>query len=186
MGMSRADRRTWADARTLNDLGQLMARWLEGDLKSWPGYAAGYGPDEETRPLIRALAAANRAGFLTTCSQPGTDGTGYDGAHWRQRAAVDGFVADPDMLQRVRRAAQRHGLRATTGGQWTCATDRNGEPITVFGQRVDDRVLRSTWHGIHRTAYRAVADAQPVAVVHPVWGPSGTGPLQKFLAEVAR
>lgn len=186
MGMSRADRRTWADARTVADLGQLMALWLEGDLKSWPGYEAGYGPDEETRPLVSALAAANRAGFLTTNSQPGTDGTGYDGARWRQRAAVDGFVSDPDMLQRVRRAAQRNGLRVTTDGQWTVVTERAGEPITAFGQRIDDRVLRSTWPGIHRTAYRAVADAQPVAVVHPVWGPSGTGPLQRFLAEVAR
>lgn len=186
MGMSRADRRAWAEARTVADLSQLMARWLDGDLKSWPGNAPGYGPDDETRSLVPALAAANRAGFLTTCSQPGSDRAGFDGAHWRQRAAVEGLVADADMLRRVQRAAQRHGLRVTTGGQWTGVTDRNGELITVFGQRIDDRIRRSTWPGIHRVAYRAVVAAQQVTVVHPVWGPSGTGPLQRFLEEMAR
>ena len=186
MGMSRADRRAWADARTVADLGQLMARWLEGDLKSWPGNAPGYGPDDETRPLLPSLVAANRAGYVTTNSQPGLDGAGFDGARWRQRAAVDGFVTDPDMLRKLQRAAQKHGLRVSTSGQWTVVTERASEPVTAFGQRVDDRVLRSVWPGIHRSAYRAVADAQQVTVLHPVWGPSGTTPLQRCLAEAAR
>ncbi len=36
--MSRTDRRAWKQARTLAELGELTARWLEGDIASQPGY----------------------------------------------------------------------------------------------------------------------------------------------------
>ncbi|GGZ19658.1 DUF6919 domain-containing protein [Streptomyces nitrosporeus] len=35
--MSRADRRRWRSARTVADLGELMALWLEGEIASRPG-----------------------------------------------------------------------------------------------------------------------------------------------------
>jgi len=84
-----ADARHWAQARTLRDLGVLMARWMEGDITYQPGYGAA-GPDPETDALIPFLSAANRAGFVTTFSQPGQPAE--DG--WCQRAAVEGFCDD--------------------------------------------------------------------------------------------
>ena len=48
--MNRADRKLWAAARTLADLGELTARWLEGRIASQPGYAANYGPDQRRSP----------------------------------------------------------------------------------------------------------------------------------------
>lgn len=66
-------------------MGELMARWLEGDITYQPGYG-GEGPDSETDPLVAGLAAVNRAGYVTTFSQPGEMVE-----DWFQRAAVDGF-----------------------------------------------------------------------------------------------
>ncbi|WP_157881130.1 DUF6919 domain-containing protein [Streptomyces griseoruber] len=77
--MSWSDRRRWRSAHTVADLGELMALWLEGELRSWPGYMPGCGPDEETTHLIPSLAALNRAGFLTIASQPGETGTATTG-----------------------------------------------------------------------------------------------------------
>jgi hypothetical protein len=87
--VTKADRAAWRSARTLADLGELTARWIEGRLASQPGYC---GPcDIEDPALVPVLARLNRAGFVTAGSQPGNDGPGYGGAHREQRAAVDGF-----------------------------------------------------------------------------------------------
>lgn len=75
----------WRTARTLLDVGEPMSRWLEGDITYQPGYG-GDGPDPETDQLVAALAAVNRAGYVTTFSQPGEIVE-----DWYQRAAVDGF-----------------------------------------------------------------------------------------------
>ncbi len=68
--MSAADRRAWEAARTLDDLGELTARWLEGTIASQPGYEPGCGPDPETAALIPVVARCNRAGYVTCGSQP--------------------------------------------------------------------------------------------------------------------
>jgi hypothetical protein len=72
----------WDKARTVADLGELTARWLEGSI-SWnptytngDTYAAEVGtfnrpPEDETKPYVHLLAAVNRAGFVTNFSQPG-------------------------------------------------------------------------------------------------------------------
>lgn len=190
--MSRADRRAWKDARTLTDLGELMARWLEGDIRSWPGYQPGYGPELESRPLIPAMAAANRAGYVTTCSQPGNVARGFDGRTWRQRAAVDGHVGDPQLLDRIRTAARRHRLTLVThrglgrGGGWESVTEADGEIITAFGGQLTRRDFGSVWPGLHRAASAALAASWQVTLVHDVWGPAGTAPLAGALMDVAR
>ncbi|MFI5068205.1 MAG: DUF6919 domain-containing protein, partial [Streptosporangiales bacterium] len=119
--MNRADRKRWASARTLADLGALAALWLEEGIMSQPGYAAGCGPDEETRPLVPVLAACNRAGFVTNCSQPGYWGDGT----WDQRAAVEGF-ATPEVLGRILRETDGTGLIVTAqrASRW-CTDDED-------------------------------------------------------------
>lgn len=47
-GRDLAGRSLWTAARTLADVGTLMARWLEGDLTYQPVY---YGSEPTRRPL---------------------------------------------------------------------------------------------------------------------------------------
>jgi hypothetical protein len=103
--MKRHDLDLWQAAETLVDLGELVARWLEGKISSQPGYAEGCGPDPETTPLIGTLAAVNRAGLVTTNSQPGVGGV--------QRATVHAFV-DEAAYRQICDDAKRAGL-------WLCA-----------------------------------------------------------------
>ena len=180
--MSRADRRLWHAARTTADLGDLMARWLEGDLNSRPGYAANYGPDAETDELVPTLAAACRAGIITLDSQPGYAGAGYDGAHWEQRAAVECLVADTETLDVLTGAARAAGLLvgvidyAATGGDQEefliDATTRDGEFTTVYGGRLRPVDMTVIWNGLSRQLLGQVSHGIYVTLAAPDYGPS--------------
>ncbi|GGJ86930.1 hypothetical protein GCM10011583_18170 [Streptomyces camponoticapitis] len=173
--MSRRDRRAWRTASTLADLGELTARWLEGDLKSQAGYQPRYGPDEETAELIPTLAAACRAGFLTDNSQPGEDETAA-GVRWQQRAAVDGYLTDLDLLSRIRAAAKAEGVLLVVnqpGGrarQGIPATKADGETYTWFGRAPTRADRRISWDGVSRAAHREIAAARHVTLIDPEWG----------------
>ncbi|MCG0061714.1 hypothetical protein L0F81_00170 [Streptomyces tricolor] len=169
------DRRRWASARTLPEMAQLMALWLEGELSMWPGYDDGAA--EETAALIPTLAAANQAGFLTDQSQPGYDGRGFDGLRWQQRAAVTGLVADEQLLTRIRRAGEAAGVtvfiahpRLLPQGQGDTGTIRGGRPYTRFGQYMPPSVLRQIWRGISKPAMAEVLDAWQVCLIDPDYG----------------
>ncbi|MET9556100.1 hypothetical protein [Streptomyces sp. NPDC006645] len=77
--MSRNERQRWRAPQSVAGLGEPMALWLEGRIRSWPGYAPRYGPEEETTHLIPTLVALNRTGFVTVGSQPSQVGLGVDG-----------------------------------------------------------------------------------------------------------
>lgn len=174
--MGLKDRRRWKTARTFADLCQLMALWTEGQIKTWPGHLG--GPDPETTALVPTLAACNRTGYLTTCSQPGLRGPGYDGLLWEQCAAVEGFIADEQLLTRLRSAAVSAGLTVVVHGggrsvgpkKGITATRRDSRDYTRFGMRLDRRHLTQQWPGIHRDAFRQVAAAWQVAIIDPKWG----------------
>lgn len=173
--MSRSDRRRWEAAVTLGDLGELMALWLEGGLGSRPGYAARFGPDEETAGLVPVLAACNRAGYVTDASQPGVTGPGFDGRLWTQRAAVEGFVDDKALLDRIRSAGSRAGLTviaevANGRHQGVIVTRAGGEDCTGFGRTMPPRVVRDIFQGCNRQALNALVGAWQVTVADPVWG----------------
>jgi hypothetical protein len=184
--VNRADRATWRAARTLADLGELTARWLEGEIRSQPGYAdpapgEDWGPDPETRALVPVLAAANRAGFVTSGSQPGVSDLGYDGAWWSQRAAVEGFASDVT-LARLRAVALAASLIViahrprrwrTTRCDAVCVTRRAGRDVTGFGVCLSRRHLRDSWVGYgvcHPNAVAALCQAWQVTLVDPLWG----------------
>jgi hypothetical protein len=182
--MSPEDQARWLSARTLADLGELTAQWLEGKIRSQPGYAdpdpgEPWGPDSETAALIPVLAAANRAGYLTDCSQPGElPSTGYDGRTWQQRAAVSGF-ADDQVLGRLRRAADGTGLvlLARKAGHLpvsyrdaipvTCADE---EPCTWFGAVANRDGVGHTYDTCHPDAAEAACGAWQVAIIDLEWG----------------
>lgn len=170
----------WKDARTVADLGQLMADWIEGRIPSRPGYQPKCGVDSETRHLISVLAACNRAGYLTTDSQPGCDDKAFDGRPWRQRAAVQGYIAaDNPLLHRLTSSAKAAGLTVTAHGagvsigstRSVICTEWAGKPHTDFGGKPGRRTLSGQWNGIGKDAYRHLERAGvAVTLIDPEWG----------------
>ncbi|MGW2892288.1 DUF6919 domain-containing protein [Streptomyces griseoruber] len=188
--MSWSDRRRWRSAHTVADLGELMALWLEGELRSWPGYMPGCGPDEETTHLIPSLAALNRAGFLTIASQPGETGTGHDGLWYEQRAAVEGFVSDRTLYYRLLDAAEAVGLtvavddgRVGVHDPAVTVTTVDGEPCTAFGSRLSYRDMRTIWPVIREDAFVSLATAVRMTIAAPEPGIDGERlwPILDFL-----
>ncbi|MFJ3533807.1 MULTISPECIES: DUF6919 domain-containing protein [unclassified Streptomyces] len=180
--MSRADRRRWKSARTVADLGELMALWLEGEIASRPGYQPRFGPDEETEHLVASLAALCRAGYITTCSQPGSAGTGANGLWWEQRAAVELVVSnDPALLRRLLAAARAAGMlvrvndhrRGGVQDEPVIVTTCDGEPITGFGGRISRADMAIQWPELNRDLYRRVAHGVYVSIVAPEYGTAG-------------
>lgn len=173
--------RHWNKARTVNDLGNLMADWLEGRIPKRPGY---YGSvtDAETSSILPILVRACRAGFVTDNSQPGEDKPAFDGRRWVQRAAVDGWVGSPDLYQRLVSGARRMGLIVADGRPVIC-TEWDGQPHTSFGGRLSGRDLRTTWDGVSREAFAAIQQAPRLTIIDPQWGPSDR--LWNLLRQVA-
>ena len=177
-----SDRQAWPSARTLCDLGQLTALWLEGDLATVPGYSD--RPAAETAPLVPVLAVLNRAGYVTNGSQPGDAGRGFDGGWWEQRAVVEGF-AGPRVTRRLTTAARAAGLIVIAHDparlpRWriryrsrVAVTREDGQPVTWFGAHLSRRHLRDAWTGYgacHRNAVSDVCRAWQVTVIDPQWG----------------
>lgn len=179
--MSRPDRRRWRSARTVADLGELMALWLEGRIGSRPGYQPRFGPDEETAHLVPTLAALCRAGYVTTGSQPGLAGTGVDGLWWEQRAAVELVVTAPAAFHRLVDAVSAAGMTVRIndyrrGGVQDGAvvvTTCDGEPMTGFGGRMSRADMAVQWRGIDYRLYDQVAHGTYVSVIAPEYGPAG-------------
>lgn len=173
--LTRADRRLWAQARTLLQLQQLMAAWLTGEIQSWPGY---YGPcdvDEAESPgLTETLRQLNRVGLLTVQSQVGFDGPGADGAHWEQYAAVQGFCdsATLDWLLGLDLPQHRIGVWPHLAGTKACrscggvtVTTRDGSAHTSFGRYMSSRVIGGElFVGCHPDAIVAVCGAHQVTL----------------------
>lgn len=187
--MNRRDRKLWAATRTLADIGELTAQWLEGRIASVPGYCG--GPDEETAGLVPVLAAANRAGYVTDSSQPGGSGPG-----WEQRAAVQGYC-DGSTLDRLHEACVGHpgiyaivnrATRARTGYKTaTPVTREGGRDFTRFGAALSRRHLRDSWTGYGACgpeAVQAICEAWQVTLVDTGWGREQS-PLWHALAAFA-
>jgi hypothetical protein len=181
-----SDAQVWASARTLADLGELTARWIEGTFASEPGYC---GPSDIEDPvMVPVLARLTRAGFMTIASQAASDGTGYDGARWQQRAAVEGFIAGTAAAYAVASAAWDAGLavvmhcpdtlpRGRYGyGESVVVTTREGRDCTWFGVHLPRRHIRDSGIGYgicHRDAVKALCGAWQVTVIDPEWGRPG-------------
>lgn len=182
MSVTKQDRPAWQSARDLPDLCELTAQWIEGRIGSQPGY---YGPsDIEDPALVPLLARLCRAGFMTTQSQTGHAGPGYDGAWWEQRAAVEGF-AGGYVTADIIMAAHDIGLSVIVHPLWdlprwryrrkrsVVVTRRRGRDYTEFGVQVPRRHIRDphVGYGIcHPDAVRALCEAAQVTVIDPEWG----------------
>lgn len=188
----RADADQWFRASTLRALGLLTADWLEGRNLYLPAYGATC-PDPETRDLIPALAAANRAGYVTNCSQPGHDPTlGYNGRMWRQLAAVSGFCDERTAASLIDTFAPHAGpdglyLYAFTPGRrphnrrgrFEIPATVHADPddpadewlMTVFGPPLSRRAVRSIYRGdLPKAAIKALCCAWQVTIADTRYG----------------
>jgi hypothetical protein len=189
--MSRADRHRWAGARTVADLGELMALWLEGEIGSRPGYAARYGPDPETAELVPLLAALCRTGLITTCSQPGLTGFGVDGQWWQQRAAVELVATDQQVLEPLILLAHSAGLivrihdhrhdEHITQEHPVAATLCGGEVVTRFGSRITRADMTVQWPGLRHPLYEQITHGTYLNVIAPEYGAAGQHPWENVL-----
>ena len=180
------ERGQWLDACTLDELGELMAWWLEGSLRTRPGY---YGSTDLDTPELTTLCAEScRAGFVTTDSQRAVLRVNEDGAAVRSRAMISGFC-DNNTAARIHAAARETGvsvlaLRGDPGmASSVVVTEVNGEPYYLAGgyPGYDDLIAgwADVWHrkdapglrpGINRRAFRAIRSAWYVSIVDPEWG----------------
>ncbi|RSS59808.1 DUF6919 domain-containing protein [Streptomyces sp. WAC01280] len=168
----------WRDARSIPDLGHAMAGWLEGRIPSWPGYDGPFGQEETNgaRHLVPTLIALNRAGFVTVNSQPGTEGRGYDGAHWRQKAYLEGYLDDRSpFLVHVVRSVESAGMVVVRGTRRPARpipfTDRDGEPVAGISVRLPRNQMAREWHGIGRQAMRDLRSrGVRLTLIDPIWG----------------
>ena len=169
------DERAWGAARTLADVGALIARWLEGDSPWIPTYCSS-SPAAETAPhIVAALARVNRAGWVTGSSQPGrSDGD------LRQRAYADG-LADPWIARYAEHLSVGTDLvviSISRGEAPGTTTDLLSIPVTASGGRAGTFLGR--WDPadldplldapLSTDAVVAVQGADVLQVFDPVWG----------------
>ena len=125
------------------------------------------------------LAACNRAGFVTSCSQPG-EITGSAGWPCKQRAAVEGFASGA-VLARLRAVVRGTDvvLLAQKPRRWRCdysqvvPVSAPGHTRTSFGVCLSRRHLADSWTGYgacHRDGVKALQAAWQVALIDPEWG----------------
>lgn len=174
------DAANWKSARNLPDLGELTARWLERRIKSHPTWPPGDGPDAETGEIAPELARLNRAGFVTSGSQPAGDAR-VRGVHWQKRAAVEGW-ADLFLAEKIFAAAGRADLIVivqdyadlpetlinVSRAVWVTTLD--GEGYTRFGTQPSRADIAMEYSGCRQEAIEALCRAFRVCVIDPEWG----------------
>lgn len=130
------ERALWRSAQSYAELCELGARFAAGELGRFPGWGR-RGLDAESAPFGPALAALNRAGFLTLASQPGVlEESG--GLARRQRAFVFGFADEPaaralERLSRDPSLAVTFATRDAPAPEPVVVVDLGGEPCAFSG-----------------------------------------------------
>ena len=160
----------WGNARTLLDLGELVARWLEGRIPSLTHYDA--EPAPETEAIAEILARLNRAGFFTTDSQPGMplDNTGF-----AQRAWVNAYAGE-EIAKRVAALGLHTDLivfvfePGQAGGYPLPITVRGFQPVTWDGLGCADVDLYGITDGLSESARGELRAAWNLVVIDPAWG----------------
>lgn len=177
--IKRQDAPLWANTRSLEDVAELTAQWLEGRIDSQPGYFGRVDVDT-AEGLREALIDLNRVGFLTNNSQDGYDDAGYDGAHWTALASVTGF-AKTDVAERLAAAMDgtdfevlAHDNKEHTWGRGergVAVTCREGQPFTEFGAQLSwNAIAGSLYDGCSDAAMVDIFNAKQVTVYDPVPG----------------
>lgn len=133
------------------DLGELVVAWLSGDLPKTPDHPE---PDPETIPLVPALTAINRGGFITTNSQLAETFEGRIWNTWVAGLATDATLAKlrkasagtPLVLTACRRRVHECGRKRffwpcpnqEAAGNWSAASPHVKELDDAWGVFIED------------------------------------------------
>lgn len=167
--------RLWREAKTFEELCELNAQYVEGEIDFSPTYGAP-SLDSESKPLIPYLAALNRVGLLTTCSQPGVD-RGY----YKQRAFLDALTRKETAmrLEKLSITSDLYVMTAEPGHYNGCMM-----PITIDDFRpfswggaasLDDETgiftdLQTFEEHCGETAMQELSEVWEVCVIDLSWG----------------
>jgi len=163
-------RLTWGNARTLLDLGELVARWLEGRLQKTPWYD--FPPDEETEAIAEWLARLNRAGLVTDGSQPGMSLDSYGCA---QRAFLTAYTSEV-VAKRVAALSLYTDLivfffePGGAGGYMVPVTVAEFHPCTWAGSCFGEVAVEDFGRDLSIAVRDELRAAWEVTVIDPVWG----------------
>ncbi len=186
----------WQDARTLADLGECTALWLEGRLDSIPARRSFMLEENSLRTLLIRL---NRSGrFVIVRAQPGcTDthgGRRMGGVSPRQRAAIEGFMPASQAgsmssilprLSGVTIQLERAGLR-TRNASLVVATDSHDHPDGLYGTVLSRHTIARHYKGMDPKLITELQKAMQVTIVDTVWGRNDViWPRLRRLAEAA-
>ena len=165
----------WGSCRTLEDLGVVTARWLQGEVSYFPGHN---NPEEpplaETKDLIKVLVSLNHNGYVTTNSQPGQSMTRDGNA---QRAFVRGYCSEAT-YKRIDAAlygTELVALPRPPGLYHLCpvpVTTVNGRNFTWAGMSSGEpeAIAREFGGALHEKMIEQLVQSWLVDVFDPVWG----------------
>lgn len=166
----------WRSACTFEELCDLAARFVEGELTSFPGWLA---PtlDVESDAITVHLARLCRAGFLTLASQPGRgEHPAHDGTPCVQRAFVTGFVS-AELARSIALCIEESALEIEVlvfsegaAEHEVSVSTRDGVPYAFTGRDATADEIDCFEDSISSDALAALRDACYVAVVDPIWG----------------
>ena len=171
-------RAAWKGAGTMSELGELAARFLEGDLPFFPGWMAD-DIDEETDDLVPVLAGCCRAGFLTLASQPAAgESITHDGRPWRRRAFVMGF-ANQVAWERLREldsgtlSVAAFGAGESRDVEPVPVGEMGGEPYLFAGTASGPEELAIFEDQVAPGGLGALRGTRFVSVIDSNWGEDG-------------
>jgi hypothetical protein len=162
--------RLWLEAKTLDELGELTARWIEGTLPYYPFY--GDTTDPETVPLQDKLVYFNRNGLITTFSQPAEP---LDEEGFAQRACVEGYARE-ELAKRLAAIGLYTDLLVliypadVTWGYQIPITLSEFQPFTWCGSNEGQHELNSLKECLSEGAINSLALAWKVIVIDLQWG----------------
>ncbi|HEU0143684.1 MAG TPA: hypothetical protein VFQ47_02755 [Nitrososphaera sp.] len=162
--------RLWLEARTLDELGELTARWIEGTLPYYPFYGGTIDP--ETEPLQDKLAYFNRNGLVTTFSQPAEP---LDEEGFAQRACVKGYARE-ELAKRLASLGLYTDLLVliypadVAGGYQIPITLSEFQPFTWCGSNRGQEELESLKEYLSEGAMESLSLAWKIIVIDLQWG----------------
>lgn len=152
----------WRRAATLEEMGALVVRWLEGRDRVLPWHVG--PPDPETAEIRGQLRVLNQRALVTTDSQPG-----LVNVRGMQRAWVR-LLAYPDAARHLVMSAEGAGLIAICAGVRQLPTDP--VPITIASS---GRVITSDRGAPEKLFLKGqskvvASRAWSVTIIDPEWG----------------
>ncbi len=171
------DMKRWKAAKSFDDLCQLMAMFVLGELKYSPGHYAEV-VTEETQRIASYLARINRAGFLTTDSQPGLPVKNKSG----QRAYLCGYI-EPSVAAELSARLIPTDLyfnefqpfeplwrSGEVGEHRIIVTMSNGTPLTSVPNCNSSSELQTFWENVGQKACDDLEQMNYAIVIDFQWG----------------